>query len=357
MRIKYAIDTMARYRRAGVATMLWGPPGIGKTAVPEQIAASEEIAFKVFKPVLRETVDLRGIPAIDLKKRIAEWLPPAELPNAERDGEHGIWLFDELNVASVAMQNACLGVIQERQIEDWKLPKGWDIVATGNHAGQGAVTRMPPPLANRFGHIEVTPNIDDWVAWANGAEIDIDPQIIGFLQFKPQLLHDMEAGGGENNTRRIFPTPRTWHKLNDACGGDDGEGLPDLLSREAADDKGLVLLREHVCAGLVGPGPTAEFLAFLTLAHKAPSLAEVLARPKETAIPAELGILYTIVAGLQRKVDDEDAFKRALTYIRRTGKREFEVMFVMGLCKRSPKVQRWAAFVEWAKANASLVLV
>lgn len=354
MRIKHAREVLRRYRMASVPTFIWGPPGIGKTSLPEQLAANLGIGYKVFKPVLRDTVDLRGLAAIDLKRNVTRWLAPDELPNVKRDGPEGIWLFDEYNVATVPMQNACMGLIQEGRIEDWEKPPGWWIIATGNHAGQGAITRTPPPTANRFGHIDLEANIDDWTEWAN--EANLESTLIAFLRYRPALLHDMNAGGGENNDKRIFPTPRSWANLDKACAPNEELGLPDLFADNLSTDARA--LRDHVCAGLVGVGPTAELISYLDMVHKAPSIDEILQRPETTPVPSELGVLYAVSTGLARHVTDPSVFERGLTYMQRTSK-EFEVMYVMDTTTRSDvrsKLQSCRAYTKWCVANKDILL-
>ena len=49
---------------------------------------------------------------------------------------------------------------------------------------------MPSPLANRFTHYEIEANLDDWVSWAHAC--GIDPRVIAFLRFRPDLLFDFD---------------------------------------------------------------------------------------------------------------------------------------------------------------------
>ena len=49
---------------------------------------------------------------------------------------------------------------------------------------------MPSPLANRFVHLELEVNFDDWFAWAVNNTIHQD--VVGYLQFAKQDLYDFD---------------------------------------------------------------------------------------------------------------------------------------------------------------------
>ena len=63
--------------------MLWGPPGVGKSAGAEQLAAAIETgtgkraAVTEVRLLLFSPIDLRGIPVANRDKTLAEWLKPA----------------------------------------------------------------------------------------------------------------------------------------------------------------------------------------------------------------------------------------------------------------------------------------
>jgi hypothetical protein len=62
------------------------------------------------------------------------------------------------------------------------------------------MTRMSSALSNRFTHITVEPDLEDWCKWA--VTNAVEPVVIAFLCFRPELLHKFDR-----NTR-AFPSPR-----------------------------------------------------------------------------------------------------------------------------------------------------
>jgi len=157
---------------AGDPVMLWGPPGIGKSDIVHQLGEKKGYKVIEFHAALRETVDLRGIPVPDLASGKTRWLIPDELPNAERDGEHGYLFCDEINQASPQMQGVLGGLILYGVIGDYRLPPGWRVIAAGNRVSdRAAAQRMPTHLRNRFAHLFVTPDVDAWCKWANANKV------------------------------------------------------------------------------------------------------------------------------------------------------------------------------------------
>src|SRR4051794_19609715 len=136
---------------AGDAVMLWGAPGVGKSAGTFQLGEKRKRKVIEFRTNIREPVDVRGIPVPDLVTGKTRWLVPDELPNAERDGEFGYLFIDEINTGSPQMMAVMMQLVLDRKIGDYVLPPGWQIIAAGNRVSdRAAAQRMPTALRNRF---------------------------------------------------------------------------------------------------------------------------------------------------------------------------------------------------------------
>ena len=156
---------------------LWGPPGIGKSEVVAQIGENTDREVIDVRLALWEPTDIKGIPYFDSNANTMTWAPPAELPT-DPDSTAIIFL-DELNSAPPAVQAAAYQLILNRRVGTYKLPDGVDIVAAGNRDGDKGVTfRMPAPLANRFVHLEMKVDFDDWQDWATLNKIHPDVVVI-----------------------------------------------------------------------------------------------------------------------------------------------------------------------------------
>jgi len=55
------------------------------------------------------------------------------------------------------------------ELGDYVLPDGWVVLAAGNPASErGVHFSMPRPLRNRFVHLELEADLNDWSKWAVG---------------------------------------------------------------------------------------------------------------------------------------------------------------------------------------------
>jgi len=176
---------------------VWGGPGLGKSALITQLAATLEIQLQDVRALLLDPVDLRGLPY--LSEGRSKWATPDFLP---KHGE-GILFLDELNAAPAMVQASCYQLVLDRKLGEYELPDGWSIIAAGNRDSDRAVTtRMPTPLRNRFVHLELEVDMQEWCEWAIRA--GIRPELIAFLRFRPELL---SAFSRDDNA---FPSPRSW---------------------------------------------------------------------------------------------------------------------------------------------------
>ncbi len=145
--------------------MMWGAPGIGKSDIVKQIADAEGREVIDIRLPLWEPTDIKGIPYYNSKENNMVWASPAELPTDPKS--KAIVFLDELNSAAPAVQAAAYQLVLNNKIGQYSLPSNVVIVAAGNkETDRGVTYRMPAPLANRFRHINMEVNFEDWSQWA-----------------------------------------------------------------------------------------------------------------------------------------------------------------------------------------------
>ncbi len=195
--------TLALLVEARQPTILWGAPGCAKSALAQQTAAGAARRYVDVRALLLDPVDLRGIPWRDSDGR-TRWAPPAFLPPA---GDPGRWLInlEELPSAVPMVQAALYQLVLDRKVGEYELPEGASLIACGNReSDRGVVHRMPTPLASRFVHLEIRVDAEDWLAW--GAANGIAPEVLFYIQMRPDLLHAFDPQAKE----KAFCCPRTW---------------------------------------------------------------------------------------------------------------------------------------------------
>ena len=330
MRSKEITETLNSLIDQKLPTFLWGAPGIGKSSVVRQIAEAKGIGFIDLRLSLMDPTDLKGIPFYENQAHQAVWAPPSFLPT---EGS-GILFLDELNTAAPSVQASAYQLILDRRVGEYELPEGWAIVAAGNRENdRGVVYRMPLPLANRFIHLEMDVNVEDWRNWAYVR--GIDERILGYISAKNDALFRFDPA----SDAKSFPTPRSWEFVHGILASD----MNDRLAMNAI-------------AGAVGEQSAVDFLAFAKVMHLLPDTGAVL-RGEEHAVPEDLNALYVLSSTLVSKVlkePNDDVLERLLAYTQ-TLPPEFAVLIVQDLQKNGVVMDHLDAYGEWVSRFAYLL--
>jgi AAA domain (dynein-related subfamily) len=263
-------------------TFLWGPPGIGKSDIVKQIGVDAGREVVDVRLALWEPTDIKGIPYYNADQGKMVWAPPAELPT---DPESTAIIFlDELNSAPPAVQAAAYQLILNRRVGTYELPKGVDVVAAGNREGDRGVTyRMPAPLANRFIHLEMKIDFDDFQEWAvmNG----VHPEVVGYVGFAKQDLYDFDP----KSPSKAFATPRSWVFVSD------------LLKDDDCDIDTL----HNLIAGAVGDGLAVKFMAHRKIAGRLPKAEDILKGKVKDLQIKEVSAMYSLTVSLCYELKDQ----------------------------------------------------
>lgn len=258
--------------RTNLPLWIWGPPGVGKSAVVRQVAAAEMLELVDLRASLLDPVDLRGIPCPDLAQGVTRWIPPAFLP---RKGA-GILFLDEIAQAPAAVQAALLQLTLDRRVGEYALPEDWAIICASNRREDRAgVGQVITPLLSRMVHVDFDHDGDEWQAWA-GAN-GVAHEIRTYLRTKPDMLLKFDAKAG----KRASPSPRGW----------------EMASRLFQVINGAADLLFPLMAGCVGEGAAAEVIAHIKLAREIDPEA-VLSNPAKAHVPKETAVLHALCGAL-----------------------------------------------------------
>ncbi|MFX1250841.1 MAG: ATP-binding protein [Promethearchaeota archaeon] len=323
------ISVLGQSYSAGL--FFWGPPGIGKSALVRQVGEELNVPVIDIRLSLLDPVDLRGLPVIDPEEKQAQWLPPAFLP--KKGNPSGILFLDEINVAPPTIQASAYQLILDRRVGEYELPEGWVVVAAGNRETDRAVVyKMPSPLANRFIHLEIRPDLDTWKQWAY--ENNISSQVIGFLNFRPDLLFLFDP----KKNPRSYPTPRSWEFVSQA--------LQVMKSNLAP-----------VVIGAIGEAAGTEFLAFIEMSDKVPD-AENILEGKSSSVPKQHSVLYALVGALVARLKanpTEDRIGNLIKYALKIHA-EFSVLLIKDALTVCPELASHPNFSKWTAKHKSVLL-
>ncbi|MEU1434242.1 MoxR family ATPase [Streptomyces sp. NPDC005786] len=252
---------------ADLPVLLWGEPGIGKSAALTQLAESLELPLTTVIASVHEPSDFSGLPIVgdDPAEQGVPMAPPDWAVRLVRAGR-GLLFLDELSTAPPAVQAALLRLVLERRIGALQLPPGVRIVAAANPRSSAADGwELSPPLANRFVHLQWVHDHEVVVrglggTWPRATLPRLAPErlaqavdfarraVCGLLAARPALVHRLPSG----ETRRggAWPSPRSWEMT-----------LRLIAFATAADVSRDVL--SLLVRGTVGDGPGLELLASL----------------------------------------------------------------------------------------------
>ncbi|MFE5592493.1 AAA family ATPase [Streptomyces sp. NPDC056549] len=252
---------------ADLPVLLWGEPGIGKTAALTQLAASLDLPLTTVIASVHEPTDFSGLPVVgdDPGEQGVPMAPPEWAVRLVRAGR-GLLFLDELSTAPPAVQAALLRLVLERRIGTLVLPPDVRIVAAANPRSSAADGwELSPPLANRFVHLRWTHDTEVVVrglggTWPRATLPRLDPErlteavdvarraVCGLLTARPALVHRLP--GAETMRGGAWPSPRSWEMALRLTAFATAAGVSrDVLSQ--------------VVRGAVGDGPGLELLAWM----------------------------------------------------------------------------------------------
>lgn len=216
--------------------MIWGAPGIGKTAILMSVLSELPDGKDwnlVVKTLSNETPDNFTLPkyvevngedkATDVPKT---WLPVYK-PTGDRDKDQmlddacgkGLLFIDELSRATPQVLNVILPLINEGMFNGYQIGSGWRIIVASNRAedemsGQSDIGNA---LGNRFAQLYYEPTCKSWSEWAKN-EGYMSPLLIQWLNlpsgesmsgadfFYMDPNETLEGAG----ITKLMCTPRSW---------------------------------------------------------------------------------------------------------------------------------------------------
>jgi hypothetical protein len=212
------------------AILLRGPHGIGKSAVPAEVAKRTGKRLLDIRLSLFTEGDLIGIPDHERIKTtgVTSFAPPDWLHTACT--EPCVLFLDEINRATPGVQNSAFQLVLDREVKGWRLHPETLVFAAINDSPEYNVNEMDPALLDRFVTYDLVPTHKDWLVWATAE--GIDDLVVDFIRQHPEHLRptkSVEPGS-------ITPTQRSWARLARTLvtagmppsqfGGAEKEGLP-----------------------------------------------------------------------------------------------------------------------------------
>jgi len=304
------VQALALALGAKVPTIVWGPPGTGKTSGIRALAEASDMPCEVVIASIREPSDFAGLPVVG-EGGTVHFAPPLWARRLVEAGR-GLLFLDEISTAPPAVQAALLRVVLERSVGDLQLPDDVIVVAAANPPEQAADGwDLAAPLANRFCHL-------DWEldarAWADGivggfervvipslpddelqaATLRHRARLAGFLVSRSALLSAVPKDGAQAG--RAWPSPRSWTTAATLA------AAAELM--HAPRDIAVSLM-----SGAVGPAAALEFLAWSDEA-KLPDPEDALRDPASFVLPERGDRAYAALSAIVAAVRSNNTPER-----------------------------------------------
>ena len=239
---------------------LLGAPGIGKTAIMEQIAQETGVNLVTYSMSHHTRESALGLPVIVHRNytgadvQISEYtmseIVATLYDTIEATGiKEGILFLDEINCVSETLAPTMLQFLQCKTFGNQAVPAGWVIVAAGNPPEYNKSVRdFDIVTLDRVRRMDIEPDLPVWKDYARAAHIH--SAILSYLELHPQNFYQINAD--VDGTQ--FVTARGWEDLSNLLDTYEALGLQ-------ADEE---LIREYI----QHPKIAEDFSAYLDLYYK-----------------------------------------------------------------------------------------
>ena len=198
-----------------------GPPGIGKTAIMEQIASELGVGLVSYSMTHHTRQSALGLPFIVKKQYAGKEFDVSEYTMSEiiasvyemiekTEIKEGILFLDEINCVSETLAPSMLQFLQYKTFGKHRVPSGWIVVTAGNPPEyNNSVREFDIVTYDRLKKISVEPDYKTWKEYA--INIGIHPSITTYLDIKSIDFYSIET----TVDGKSFVTVRGWSDLSD----------------------------------------------------------------------------------------------------------------------------------------------
>ena len=200
---------------------LIGAPGIGKTAIMEQIAQELEVGLVSYSMTHHTRQSALGLPFISRKNYggkeydVSEYTMSEIIASVydmmeETGVKEGILFLDEINCVSETLAPAMLQFLQYKIFGRHRVPDGWIVVTAGNPPEYNkSVREFDIVTWDRLKRVDVEPDFDAWKEFAYRK--GVHPAVMTYLAVKKSDFYKIET----TVDGKRFVTARGWDDLSE----------------------------------------------------------------------------------------------------------------------------------------------
>ena len=296
---------------------LMGPPGIGKTAIMEQVASELGVGLVSYSMTHHTRQSALGLPFIEKKVyggveySVSEYTMSEIIASVydmmERTGlREGILFLDEINCVSETLAPAMLQFLQYKIFGRHRVPDGWIVVTAGNPPEyNNSVREFDIVTWYRLKRIDVEPDYDVWKEYAY--KKGIHPAILTYLDIKKSDFYKIET----TVDGKSFVTARGWSDLSDMMKLYEQHGIPidEKLVQQYLQNKKIA--KEFAIYYDLFQKYKSDYQVDKILAGKAPM--EIMDRAKAARFDERLALLGLLLDAITSELKKANLSELALT--------------------------------------------
>lgn len=237
-----------------------GPPGVGKTAIMEQIASELGVGLVSYSMTHHTRQSALGLPYITTRRfggaerRVSEYTMSEIIASVyslmEESGlREGILFLDEVNCISETLAPCMLQFLQYKVFGQHRLPDGWIVVTAGNPPEYNKSVRDFDIVTwDRLKRIDVEPDYGVWKSYAQRK--GVHPAVLTYLEARRRDFYKVES----TVDGKRFVTARGWDDLSEMM--------------RLYEENGITVDERLVCQYLQDPKISKDFSLYCDLFNK-----------------------------------------------------------------------------------------
>ena len=198
-----------------------GPPGVGKTAIMEQVSSELGVGLVSYSMTHHTRQSALGLPYITTKEYDGWKYEASEYTMSEIIGavyqlmretgvREGILFLDEINCVSETLAPCMLQFLQYKVFGQHRIPEGWIVVTAGNPPEYNKSVRDFDIVTwDRLKRIDVDPDYEVWKTYASRK--GIHPSVTTYLAARKRDFYKVETTA----EGKSFVTARAWDDLSE----------------------------------------------------------------------------------------------------------------------------------------------
>jgi len=328
--------------------LVQGEMGIGKSSILKMLKANPKFADYFFCYVDITTKDVGDFIVPKIKdvdgNEVCAFIPNEEF-GLHFKGKKVVMMLDELGKAKGGVMNACLRLMQERQLGMYTLDGV--IFATTNLAVEGIGDNVPPHARNRVTVVRVAkPDAETWIE-EFAIPFGLNPVIIGTVREFPDMFASFEQYekpeqnlyiNDPRTVRTAFVTHRSMEKASYIY----------ERTRILGDD-----VMCHALAGTVGEKAMHNILTMDKMDQQLTPWDDLIKSPETATVPTSAAAACMVVAKAVQRIESSNitAWMKFLVRLPKEAQGLFARSVMSDVCPKRNVATRNAEFAQWAASN------